>query len=135
VTLLRSSLQNRMFMTTALVALISVASAIPFVAGRITREGEVELHRSLIEAAEHAERHHVARLETLTLVARLIADLPILKAAIDTGDGATVQLEAEQYRGQAKADVLEITESRVSQIRAKALGKLRVELARFRTPA
>ena len=30
------------------------------------------------------------------------------------------------------ADVLELTESRVSQIRAKALGKLRVELAGFR---
>jgi RNA polymerase sigma factor FliA len=33
------------------------------------------------------------------------------------------------------AEVLELTESRVSQIRAKALGKLRVELAHFRTPA
>jgi RNA polymerase sigma factor for flagellar operon FliA len=30
------------------------------------------------------------------------------------------------------ADVLKLTESRVSQIRAKALGKLRVELAGFR---
>ena len=30
------------------------------------------------------------------------------------------------------ADVLELTESRVSQIRAKALGKLRVELTGFR---
>ena len=33
------------------------------------------------------------------------------------------------------ADVLDLTESRVSQIRTKALGKLRVELAHFRTPA
>ena len=33
------------------------------------------------------------------------------------------------------ADVLELTESRVSQIRAKALGKLRTELSHFRTPA
>ncbi|MEO6445741.1 MAG: FliA/WhiG family RNA polymerase sigma factor [Gemmatimonadaceae bacterium] len=33
------------------------------------------------------------------------------------------------------ADVLELTESRVSQIRAKALGKLRGELSHFRTPA
>lgn len=33
------------------------------------------------------------------------------------------------------AEVLELTESRVSQIRAKALGKLRTELAHFRAPA
>ena len=33
------------------------------------------------------------------------------------------------------AEVLELTESRVSQIRAKALSKLRTELAHFRTPA
>jgi RNA polymerase sigma factor for flagellar operon FliA len=33
------------------------------------------------------------------------------------------------------AEVLDLTESRVSQIRAKALGKLRTELAHFRTPA
>jgi RNA polymerase sigma factor for flagellar operon FliA len=33
------------------------------------------------------------------------------------------------------AEVLELTESRVSQIRAKALSKLRTELAHFRAPA
>lgn len=33
------------------------------------------------------------------------------------------------------ADVLDLTESRVSQIRAKALSRLRTELAYFRTPA
>ncbi len=33
------------------------------------------------------------------------------------------------------ADVLELTESRVSQIRAKALSRLRTELSHFRTPA
>jgi RNA polymerase sigma factor for flagellar operon FliA len=33
------------------------------------------------------------------------------------------------------ADVLHLTESRVSQIRTKALGKLRTELAHFRLPA
>ena len=33
------------------------------------------------------------------------------------------------------AEVLNLTESRVSQIRAKALSKLRIELAHFRAPA
>jgi signal transduction histidine kinase len=107
---MRSSLQNRIFVATALVAVASLGSAIPFIAGRITREGEAELRRGLLEAAEHAERHHAARLDTLTLVARLIADLPILKAVIDTGDAATVQLEAEQYRAQATADLLTVTD-------------------------
>lgn len=41
----------------------------------------------------------------------------------------------EELKLREIADVLDLTESRVSQIRTKALGKLRVELAHFRTPA
>ena len=105
-----SSLQNRMFVATALVAVASLASAIPFIAARITREGEAELKRGLLEAAEHAGRHHAARLETLSRVARLVADLPILKALIDTEDPATVQQGAREYLELARADTLAITD-------------------------
>ena len=105
-----SSLQNRMFVATALVAIASLASAIPFIAARITREGEAELKRGLLEAAEHAGRHHAARLETLTRVARLVADLPVLKALIDTADTATVQQGAHEYLDLARADTLAITD-------------------------
>jgi two-component system, NtrC family, sensor histidine kinase HydH len=103
------SLQNRMFVATALVSVASLASAIPFIAARITREGEAELTRGLLEAAEQAARHHGARLETLARVTRLIADLPKLKALIDTSDPATVQQGAAEYLDLAGADVVAIT--------------------------
>ena len=104
------SLQNRMFVATALVAVASLASAIPFIATRITREGEAELQRGLLEASQHAGRHHAARIETLTRVARLIADLPVVKALIDIADPATVQDAAQEYLELARADVLAITD-------------------------
>jgi signal transduction histidine kinase len=107
-----SSLQNRMFVATALVAVVSLASVIPFIASRITREGEAELRRGLLEAADHAERHHASRLETLTLVTRLIADLPVLKALVDIADPATVEDAAREYLGQAHADVIAVTDRR-----------------------
>ena len=44
------------------------------------------------------EQHHAARLETLTLLARLIADLPKLKAAVATGDPPTVEPLARDYQ-------------------------------------
>jgi len=103
------SLQNRMFVATALVAVASLASAIPFIAARITREGEAELTRGLLEAAQQAARHHATRLETLARVARLIADLPKLKALIDTSDHATVQQGATEYLELAGADIVAIT--------------------------
>jgi signal transduction histidine kinase len=107
---MRTSLQNRIFVATTLVAVASLGSAIYFIAGHITRESEAELSRELVEARTLAERHHATRLETLTLVARLIADLPVLKAAIDVGDPPTVEPLAEEYRNMAHADVLVVTD-------------------------
>jgi signal transduction histidine kinase len=103
------SLRNRMFVATALVAVITLASAIQLIATRITSEGEAELRRGLSDAADLAEKRHAQRVETLTLVARLIADLPKLKAAVETGDPPTVQPIAVEYREQVKADALVVT--------------------------
>ena len=47
-------------------------------------EAEAELQRDLHEAASLVEQQRAALLDTFTLTARLIADLPKLKAAIDT---------------------------------------------------
>jgi signal transduction histidine kinase len=101
-----------MFVATALVAVITLASAIQLIATRITSEGEAELRRGLAGAADLAEKRHAQRLETLTLVARLIADLPKLKAAVETADPPTVQPIAVEYREQVKADALVVTGAR-----------------------
>jgi signal transduction histidine kinase len=106
---LLASLRNRMFVATTLVAVVSLGSAIQVIATRITSEGEAELRRGLADAADLAEKRHAQRVETLTLVARLIADLPRLKAAVATGDPPTVQPLAQEYLEQVKAAALVVT--------------------------
>jgi signal transduction histidine kinase len=106
-----SSLRTRIFVASTLAAALSVGSALYFITARINREGEAELRRGLREAVELAERHHRQRLETLTLVARLIADLPRLKAAVETADPPTVQPLAQEYLRQAHADALVVTDA------------------------
>ena len=104
-----ASLRNRVFLASAAVAVFSIAFALVFVTGRVAREAEAELARGLLDAAALLEQQQAARSETLTLVARLIADLPKLKAAVETGDPPTVQPLAQDYRVQARADALALT--------------------------
>jgi signal transduction histidine kinase len=105
---LLASLQNRMFLASATVAVIAVGFAILFVTRRVAGQAEVELQRGVSEAGRQLERHFAARAETLALVSRLIADLPKLKAAVETGDPPTVQPLLEDYRAQARADLLAV---------------------------
>ena len=88
---LHSSLRGRIFLASALVAVLSVAFAIQFVRRRVADEADAELRRSLDRAARLVEQHHASRLEALTAQARLIADLPTLAAAVDTGHPPTVE--------------------------------------------
>ena len=107
---LLSTLKNRIFLASTLVAVLSIAFAIRFVTSRVTRDAEAELQRGLHEAGTQVEQHYAARLETLTLMARLIADLPRLKAGVATGDPPTVQPLAADYRGRVKADLFAVTD-------------------------
>jgi hypothetical protein len=59
----------------------------------------------LLEAALLVDQHHAARRETLTAMARLVADLPKLKAAMATGDPLTVEPLALDYRARVRSDV------------------------------
>jgi signal transduction histidine kinase len=95
---LLSSLQNRIFLASATVAVLSIAFSMQFVTSRLEREVEAELERGLGESASLVEQQHAARLQTRVLMARLIADLPKLKAAVDTNEPTTVQPLAADYR-------------------------------------
>ena len=55
---LLSSLQNRVFVATALLAVLPVGVALHFVSGRVTSEGEEQLRRGLVEAANIVEQQH-----------------------------------------------------------------------------
>jgi signal transduction histidine kinase len=97
-----------MFLASALVAVVSIGSALLFVSWRVTREGEKELSRSVAEAADLVARRHESREDGLVLVAHLLADLPRLKAAIDTAHAPTVQPVAEDYRERVRAAALQV---------------------------
>jgi signal transduction histidine kinase len=104
-----ASLQNRIFVATALVAVLSIAFALRFVTTRVSGEAQAELERGLRRAGALMEENHAVRLETLTLLARLIADLPKLKAAVETNHAPTVEPLARDYRARVRADLFVVT--------------------------
>jgi signal transduction histidine kinase len=106
------SLSNRIFVACALVATLSLGFAFYFVNARATREAEAELRRGLDEAGILVDQNRVGVTDTFTRLARLVADLPKLKAAVETGDPPTVQPLADEYRDQVRADVLLLTGKR-----------------------
>jgi signal transduction histidine kinase len=103
-----ASLRNRVFLASAVVAVLSIAFGLQFVTNRVAREAEAELERGLSDAGVLLEQHLASRGEMLILVARLIADLPKLKAAVETGDPPTVQPIADEYRAITRADSLAV---------------------------
>lgn len=101
-----SSLRSRVFLATAIVAALAFALAVQFVTVRVGRESESELLKGLTEARALVEEHYAERIDNLTLMARLVADLPKLKAAVATQDPPTVLPLAEDYRAQLRCEVL-----------------------------
>lgn len=93
-----SSLTNRIFFATALLAVMSIGVAIYIVNRAVTRQGERELQRGIVEAARLVDEYRKFSFETFGLNGRLIADLPKLKAAVDTHDPATVEPIAREYQ-------------------------------------
>jgi len=106
---LTSSLTNRIFVACTLLATLSLGFAFYYVNARATGEAEAELRRGLNEAGKLVDQNRVGLTDTFTRLARLVADLPKLKAAVETGDPPTVQPLADEYRDQVKADVLVLT--------------------------
>jgi signal transduction histidine kinase len=106
---LLSSLTNRIFLASAALAVLCIGAAVYMVNVRVTRQAEAELERGLVEAARVVEQHRTTLSETFTLVARLVADLPKLKAAVETGDPPTVQPLAADYQERVKSDLFVVT--------------------------
>jgi signal transduction histidine kinase len=104
-----SSLTNRIFFGSALLAVGSIAIAIYNVNIAVTRQAERDLRRGLDEAGTIIDEYHQILVDHFTREARLIADLPRLKAGVDTNNPVTVQPLAEEYQRQLTADLLLIT--------------------------
>lgn len=104
-----SSLRNRVLLTSALLAILSIAVALYLVNVRVTREAEITLQREIVATGTLVDQLRTTRTQTLTTMARLIADIPKLKAAADTNDPHTVQGIAEEYQRQLKSNLLLVT--------------------------
>jgi signal transduction histidine kinase len=108
-----SSLTNRIFFATALLAVLSIGVAIYIVNRAVTKQGALELQRGIDEAATLVDEYRKFSYETFGRDARLIADLPVLKAAVDTRDPATLEPIAREYQNQlANADLFAIADNR-----------------------
>jgi signal transduction histidine kinase len=104
-----SSLTNRIFIACMLLAMLSLGFAFSFVNARASTEVEAELRRGLVDAGRLVDQHSATRTDYFTRLARVVADLPKLKAAVETGDAPTVQPLADQYRAEVGADLLVLT--------------------------
>lgn len=111
-----SSLSNRIFLASALLAVLSIATAVFVVNRTVTRRAEVDLEHSLEEAGTLVEQFQSLLFEHLVREARLIADLPKLKAAVFTDHAPTVQPLVDDYAHQIDADMFLVTNRRGQQL-------------------
>ncbi len=101
-----SSLRQRIFLACTLVAVLSAVLAGQVVTARVVREVDAELLHGLERSARLVRQQEAARGREVGNAARLLADLPRLKAALETGDAPTVEPLAHDYQARVEADVL-----------------------------
>jgi signal transduction histidine kinase len=107
-----SSLTNRIFIASTLLATLSLGFGFYFANARITEDAEADLRRGLTEAATLVDLRRQNLTETFRTMARLVADIPKLKASVADADAATAQPIADEYRELISADLLVTTDRR-----------------------
>jgi signal transduction histidine kinase len=118
-----SSLTNRIFIASTLLAIVSLGLAFYFVNARVSSEAEADLRRNLTAAATLVDLRREGLTENFRTMARLVADIPRLKATMDTTADAktdeelvqarrTVQRVADEFRQMISADLLVLTDPR-----------------------
>jgi signal transduction histidine kinase len=121
-----SSLTNRIFLGAALLVMLSIAAAVYRVNVTVTSQAERELQRELAEAGAVVDATRTLLFGHFLREARLLADLPKLKALLTT-DAATVREPAVQYREQIDSDVLILTGPDGAVLAAPGLGAERLD--------
>jgi uncharacterized membrane-anchored protein YhcB (DUF1043 family) len=105
-----ASLTNRIFLGSALLAVFSIGAAIYNVNVSVTAQAEQELLRGLEEAGTLIEENRRVQVEHFSREARLIADLPRLKASVSEGDSPTALGVAKEYQNEVAADLFLVTD-------------------------
>jgi signal transduction histidine kinase len=103
-----SSLTNRIFIASAILVLGSIVVPVYLVNVAVTKQANAELERGLDEAAVLVNEYVSQRFENFVQVARAVADLPKLKAAVAEDHPPTVAPIAEEYENQIQADVFAV---------------------------
>jgi signal transduction histidine kinase len=104
-----ASLRSRIFLASAVLAMLCIGVAIYLVNVTVTQEAERTLEREIVATGAQIDQLRAERTRTFTLMARLIADLPKLKAAVETNDPPTVQDVALDYQSQLNASLVLVT--------------------------
>jgi signal transduction histidine kinase len=111
-----SSLANRLFVAMALLAVLSIAAVTYYATAAVTSQAEAELRRNLDEAGTLVEEYRTLLLDHFSREARLVADLPVLKAAVSENHPPTVQPIAAGYRKLLGADVFLVTNAKGEEL-------------------
>jgi signal transduction histidine kinase len=107
-----SSLRSRMFLASAVLAVLCIGMAVYLVSVRVTDEAERTLEREIIATGAQVDQLRSDRTEQFMLMARLIADVPQLKAALGTDDPPTVADVAAEYQRKLSASLFLLTNKR-----------------------
>ena len=110
------SITNRIFLASALLAMLSIGAAVYFVSARMTTQTELELQSDLTEAATLVDDKRRTEFENYALLARLTADQPRFKAVVAIGDRPTLEPIAREYREQAGAALVIVSGRRGEQL-------------------
>jgi signal transduction histidine kinase len=102
---LLSSLTNRIFIASAALTMLCIGVAIYLVNARVTASAEDELRRGLEHTGAVVEQQRATVSALFGVLARTVADLPKLKAAVATGDPPTVEPIATEYRQSVHSDL------------------------------
>ena len=105
-----SSLTNRIFLASTLLAILSLGFAFSYVNARASAEVEADLERGIAEAATMVDQNRAMRTDVITTMARVAADAPTLKAAVETKDPPTIQRLLPEFLRIISADLLVITD-------------------------
>ncbi len=105
-----SSLTNRIFFASAALAILCIAAAIYLVNVQVTASAEDELRRDLSQTGDVVDQQRATVSDLYAEFAQLVADLPKLKAAVDTDDPPTVAPIAADYQRRVGADLILVTD-------------------------
>jgi signal transduction histidine kinase len=104
-----SSLWSRIFLASAVLAVLSIGVASYVVNERVTREAERALQREVAATGTLVDQLRATRTQAVTGMAQLVADIPRIKASVDTNDPPTVQNVADGYQRQLNSNLLLVT--------------------------